>query len=341
MSLARLSPLFATCLILVWSSGCGIYQEFPTQHVTPWPIVEVSGEGHERPRVLVTRKILDANGGGHRLNVAHEEIVDSGLFSTVQTRSTQGQTRPGYDYILALSLTTTDNYEWYAWLGLIPGFPIISEETYTLTLTVYDGEEELMGQVSRDGTVTQALGLLLLPFNVIYSFLPGQFSAYDLLSSDRREALMIRAMIRDALMLANEKFDFRPSGLLSAEEKQDVKRKVSTKHMKAGLDALNSAKLVEAEQAFAQAIKADPTHHEAWYNLTCTYARMGKLEAAEETLGYAIKAGMRDLEHLTKDKDLDPLREREGFQAMIKALKAGREAREEPKPEPQPEPDPN
>ncbi|MBL4850312.1 MAG: hypothetical protein JKY65_32750 [Planctomycetes bacterium] len=326
---ARVCSFFAACLLLLGLSGCGIYQEFPTQYVTPWPIVAVSGDGHARPRALVTRKILDGNGGGERLDVAHDVIVESGLFSAVQTRSTQSQIRPGYDYILELSLTTTDNYEWYAWLGLIPGFPILSEETYTLSCTVYDGEQELLGQVSREGTVTQALGLVILPFNVLYSVLPGQFSSYDLLSADRREARMIRAMTRDVLMLANEKFDFRPAGLLSPEEEQDAKRKVSSNHLTKGIEAFNAGKLVEAEQAFALAIKADPTHNLAWYNLACTYSRMGKLEAAEETLGYAIKAGMRDLEHMTEDKDLDPLREREGFQALLKALKRDLEGQEE------------
>jgi tetratricopeptide repeat protein len=327
---ARLSAfVFLLCALLF--SGCGIYQDYPTGHLTPWPLVQVEGEGHERPRALVIRRILDASGGGHRLNLVHDEVVGSGLFSSVQTRASETQSRPGYDYILEFSLSSRDNYEWYAYLGLIPGFPIFSEEIYTLTCTVYDGEKERLGEVEHSVEMDQALGLILLPWNIIYTILPGRFSPYDLLSSGDREALMIRAMTRDLLMLANERFDFRPPELLSEEEKKEAQRKSARKLAEQGLSHLNSDELKEAEQSFAQALKADPTYENAWYNLACTYARMGKLDAAEEAFGYAIEAGYDDFEHAEKDKDFDPLRDRPGFQRLLEGLAKQKNA-EQPSP---------
>lgn len=326
---ARLSALvFVLCALLF--SGCGIYQDYPTGHLTPWPLVEVEGEGHERPRALVIRRILDASGGGRRLDLVHDEIVGSGLFSSVQTRATETQSRPGYDYILEISLSSRDNYEWYSYLGFIPGFPIFSEEIYTMTCTVYDGKKERLGEVEHSVEMDQALGLILLPWNIIYTILPGRFSPYDLLSAGDREALMIRAMTRDLLMLANERFDFRPPNLLTKEEKQEAKRKDARKLAEEGLSHLNSNELSEAEQSFAQALKADPTYENAWYNLACTYARMGKLEGAEEAFGYAIQAGYDDFEHAEADKDFDPLRDRPGFQRLLEGLakKKNKEAKQ-------------
>ncbi len=335
--LARLPALaLAVALSALLFSGCGISQSYPTGHLTPWPLVEVEGEGHERPRALVIRRVLDASGGGKQLDVVHEEVVGSGLFSSVQTRATETQSRPGYDYILEVSLSSRDNYEWYAYLGLIPGFPIFSEEIYTLSCTVYDGKKERLGEVEHSVQMDQALGLILLPWNIIYTILPGRFSPYDLLSTAERESLMIRAMTRDLLMLANERFDFRPPELLTKEEKQEAKRKSARKFAEEGLSHLNSGELTEAEQAFAQALKADPGYENAWYNLACTYARMGKLEGAEEAFGYAIKAGYDDFEHAQKDKDFEPLLEREGFQRLMAELEQkakGESKSEEPKEE--------
>ena len=330
--LARLSAL-ALVLSALLFSGCGISQNYPTGHLTPWPLVEVEGEGHERPRALVIRRILDASDGGKRLDVIHEEVVGSGLFSAVQTRATETQSRPGYDYILELSLSSRDNYEWYSYLGFIPGVPIFSEEIYTLTCTVYDGKKERLGEVEHSVEMDQALGLILLPWNIIYTILPGRFSPYDLLSTAEREALMIRAMTRDVLMLANERFDFRPPELLTKEEKQAAKRKDARKFAEEGLSHLNSSELKEAEQAFAQALKLDPSYENAWYNLACTYARMGKLEAAEEAFGYAIKAGYDDFEHAQKDKDFDPLRERDGFRRLLSDLEPKEAEPKEAEPE--------
>lgn len=318
----RLVSALALALSALLFSGCGIYQNYPANHLTPWPLVAVEGEGHARPRALVIRRILEDSGGGRSLDLIHDEVVGSGLFSSVQTRATETQNRPGYDYILEISMSSRDNYEWYSYLGFIPGFPILSEEIYTMTCTVYDGHKERLGEVEHSVEMDQALGLILLPWNLIYTILPGRFSPYDLLSSGEREAQMIRAMTRDVLMLANERFDFRPPALLSEKEQKEAKRKGARRFAEEGLSHLEGGKLEEAERAFAQALKQDPSYANAWYNLACTYARMGKLEAAEEALGFGIQAGYDDLEHAKQDTDLDPLRERESFQRLLAGLEA-------------------
>ena len=57
-----------------------------------------------------------------------------------------------------------------------------------------------------------------------------------------------------------------------------------------------------------------------WYNLACARARLGRGEPAVEALAKALDLGFNRTELLATDPDLDSLRERDDFKAMITAL---------------------
>lgn len=329
--------LFAPVLLLVLgTSGCGIYQNYPTDHDTPWPLVEVQGEGHERPRALVIRPVEGSQ--AQSLDVLHEEVEASGLFAALQTRATGTQTRPGYDYRLEFELASRDDYSWVAWLGLIPGIPILSEEHYTLTCRVFDHKNELMGEVTHAATVSQALGLILLPFNVLYTILPGSSSPYDVLHFGTRKELMVRALIRDLLREANERFDFSTAAIRKA---QAAARAPSFDE---SLEDLREGRLEEAIQGFAKLIQADNSNPLAWYNLACALALNEQPDRAFKVLEGAVQAGFRDREHALKDKDLASLREQhpEQFAAFLARIDAenAKTKSEAPAPEREPEEEP-
>ena len=57
----------------------------------------------------------------------------------------------------------------------------------------------------------------------------------------------------------------------------------------------------------------------AWYNLACARARAGRDEEAMEALSRSLEEGFNRFEMLGTDSDLDSLREREDFKALIAA----------------------
>ncbi len=59
-----------------------------------------------------------------------------------------------------------------------------------------------------------------------------------------------------------------------------------------------------------------------WYNLACARARLGREDAAVAALERALDLGFDRDELLATDPDLDPLRDREDFKALL----AGRTA---------------
>jgi predicted esterase len=63
-----------------------------------------------------------------------------------------------------------------------------------------------------------------------------------------------------------------------------------------------------------------------WYNLGCARARLGQKRKAVEALARALELGFKNLELLETDPDLDPLRSRDDFKALV----ASAENRETP-----------
>lgn len=57
-----------------------------------------------------------------------------------------------------------------------------------------------------------------------------------------------------------------------------------------------------------------------YYNEACGHALTGSPAKAVKSLGRAIEAGFTDLEHIQSDPDLDSLRDREDFKALIEAV---------------------
>ena len=57
-----------------------------------------------------------------------------------------------------------------------------------------------------------------------------------------------------------------------------------------------------------------------WYNQACCLSLLGRKDEAVAALGKAIGFGWLDLEHMNMDKDLDAIRETEGYKKFVEAL---------------------
>ncbi|HTF55885.1 MAG TPA: HEAT repeat domain-containing protein, partial [Planctomycetota bacterium] len=55
----------------------------------------------------------------------------------------------------------------------------------------------------------------------------------------------------------------------------------------------------------------------ALYNIACLHAGAGRKAEAVAALGRAVEAGFRDFDWITRDRDLDPIREEEGFKKLL------------------------
>ena len=57
------------------------------------------------------------------------------------------------------------------------------------------------------------------------------------------------------------------------------------------------------------------------YNAACTYALAGEKQRAIDVLKLAVEAGWDDYDHITRDTDLDGIREEPGFKELVAGLK--------------------
>jgi hypothetical protein len=57
-----------------------------------------------------------------------------------------------------------------------------------------------------------------------------------------------------------------------------------------------------------------------WYNLACARARLGKAPSAVEALEQALDRGFSNPELLQTDRDLDSLRQRDDFRALLESV---------------------
>ncbi|MHC4409842.1 MAG: TPR end-of-group domain-containing protein [Planctomycetota bacterium] len=67
-----------------------------------------------------------------------------------------------------------------------------------------------------------------------------------------------------------------------------------------------SADRLEADRQLCELAPRDPR---SFYNLACSFALLGQLEEAMDSLAHAFQLGFRDGVLLRKDHELDPLRE--------------------------------
>ncbi|MBR6932381.1 MAG: tetratricopeptide repeat protein, partial [Bacteroidales bacterium] len=82
----------------------------------------------------------------------------------------------------------------------------------------------------------------------------------------------------------------------------------------------------EAEAWMKQIIALNPADHGELYDLSCLYARMGRLDDSVSALRSAFENGYRDFSHLGYDDDMDPVRDLPEYQALVAEYKAKHDA---------------
>jgi hypothetical protein len=81
-------------------------------------------------------------------------------------------------------------------------------------------------------------------------------------------------------------------------------------------DAGDHARAATLIEEYLERRPNDPT---MLYNLACAYAQSGRVEQAASALYRAVENGFRDLRHLRRDPDLEPIRHTELYKAIIEA----------------------
>lgn len=87
-----------------------------------------------------------------------------------------------------------------------------------------------------------------------------------------------------------------------------------------GLQALTQRKLKESEQAFLACVQLDPARPIPYYNLACAYSLMNDVDKACEQLRKSYALGYRDLSHMERDIDLDPIRKLPAYRKVCSDL---------------------
>ena len=78
---------------------------------------------------------------------------------------------------------------------------------------------------------------------------------------------------------------------------------------------------VKAIAAIDTVIKRDSTDYSAYYNAACIYSRIGDKEKALQYLRKTLEMGYRHFGHISRDNDLDNIRDSEEFQELIREFK--------------------
>lgn len=83
-------------------------------------------------------------------------------------------------------------------------------------------------------------------------------------------------------------------------------------------DALyEEKKFLEAAEQYLAASALESLRPNALYNAACSYALAGEKDKAVEQLKKAIEAGYTKFDRIKSDTDLDPIREHEGYKALL------------------------
>ena len=77
----------------------------------------------------------------------------------------------------------------------------------------------------------------------------------------------------------------------------------------------------EALEWMDKLIELDVDDPGMWYDKSCLLARMGKCDESVAALKVALEKGYRSFPHIEHDNDMDPIREREDFKALIAQYK--------------------
>jgi hypothetical protein len=98
---------------------------------------------------------------------------------------------------------------------------------------------------------------------------------------------------------------------------------------KAGQLSAAVAEIAELTAAGSNKTELATVNGDLWYSFGCVYAVASAKVAdkkeeyakrAVELLHQAVKAGYKDYPHMTRDSDLDPLRDREDFKKLMAEL---------------------
>ena len=73
----------------------------------------------------------------------------------------------------------------------------------------------------------------------------------------------------------------------------------------------------EAEEWMKKVLELDPDDPGNWYDKACLYARMGRVDESVAALMTAFEKGYRHFAHLEFDDDMDSVRDREDFKALV------------------------
>ena len=83
----------------------------------------------------------------------------------------------------------------------------------------------------------------------------------------------------------------------------------------------------EADEWMQKLIDDEPYKAGHYYDKACLYSRMGRTDEAVEALGTALEMGYCKFPHIEHDDDMDPIRERDDFKALMDKYKAKLAAR--------------
>ena len=87
-------------------------------------------------------------------------------------------------------------------------------------------------------------------------------------------------------------------------------------------DTMAERRYAHAETAYELAVLVRGDDPVVWYNLACARAPLGQEKAAVEALENSLKSGFNRYELLETDSDLDPLRGRDDFKALLATIPA-------------------
>ncbi len=85
-------------------------------------------------------------------------------------------------------------------------------------------------------------------------------------------------------------------------------------------------KYAEAEKLCRKLIALLPDRFEAYYNLACAQAQLGKKNDALATLAAAVEKGFSDPEHMKRDPDLEAIREDKRFEPLVEKASTNADA---------------
>lgn len=86
-------------------------------------------------------------------------------------------------------------------------------------------------------------------------------------------------------------------------------------------DALyGDKKYEEAAEAYLEHVTKRPEDGSAWYNLACCLALLERKDDAIAALEQAVKGGFTDANHMKSDPDLESIRKKKAFKAIVKEI---------------------